>query len=491
MRHPQFYPLMEHHFHHNMTHEQMLAVKQMATFLFASSPETVFCLRGYAGSGKTSLIAALVHTLHDIGRGVVLLAPTGRAAKVMSGYAGKPAYTIHKAIYRQETFRGEETAFQMGYNKYRETLFIVDEASMMGFADTGSGTMFGSGNLMDDLIQFIYEGQGCRLMMVGDTAQLPPVGEEESPALQPDTYRRWGLHALCVDLTEVVRQASDSGVLSNATSLREAIRFGGEGPFPQIIGSKHGEVRFLPADELIETLETAYSQCGNDNVVIVTRSNKRANVYNQGIRARILDREEMLSRGDRVMAVKNNYYWTDVLRRELEKGETLPLDFIANGDIAEVIRIRNIHEQHGFLFADTTLRWVDYGDFEMECRVLLSTLTSESPSLTHTESNQLFQNVLADYMDIAHQRERMEAVRRDPYYNAIQIKFAYAVTCHKAQGGQWERVFVDQGFPIDGVADLGHLRWLYTAITRTTDRLYLINWPQSEQVIVDERETDE
>jgi exodeoxyribonuclease-5 len=481
MIHPQFRPLLLHHFKYDLTSDQEVAVRSLEQFLFSSTYDTVFCLRGYAGTGKTSLVAALVRTLQNIGRRVVLLAPTGRAAKVLSHYAEMPAYTIHKMIYRQETFKGEDTRFQMGYNKNKETLFVVDEASMMGFGGGGSA-LFGSGCLLDDLVQFVYEGQGCRLLMVGDTAQLPPVGEERSPALIGATFGRYGLQAIEAELTEVVRQTSASGVLRNATELRQQISQGEAAMIPPIVGSKRGEVRFLPADELIETLVTNYSRCGADDVVVVTRSNKRANVYNQGIRARIFDREEELSRGDRVMAVKNNYYWTEILRAGLSEGETLPFDFIANGDMAEVVRLRNIHDQHGFRFADATLRFVDYDDYEIECRVLLSTLTSESPSLTQEENQRLYENVLQDYMDIPSQRERMKAVRRDSYYNALQIKFAYALTCHKAQGGQWNCVFIDKGIVSDETSHLSYLRWLYTALTRTTDRVYLVNWPKDEQV---------
>jgi exodeoxyribonuclease-5 len=489
MLHPQFRPMLLHHFQHTPTTDQVAAVDALEQFLFAASDDSIFCLRGYAGTGKTSLVAALVRTLQGIGRKVVLLAPTGRAAKVLSSYAGMPAYTIHKMIYRQETFKGEDTRFQMGYNKNRGTLFVVDEASMMGFGG-GGNAMFGSGCLMDDLVRFVYEGSGCRLLMVGDTAQLPPVGEEESPALIGATFRRYGLEAIEAELTEVVRQASASGVLTNATQLRQLIAAGDAAQMPAIYGGERGEVRFLPADELIEALVTNYSHCGADEVVVVTRSNRRANIYNQGIRARIFDREEELSRGDRVMAVKNNYYWTETLRAGLAEGESLPFDFIANGDMAEVVRLRNIHEQHGFRFADATLRFVDYGDFEMECRVILSTLTSESPSLTSEESQRLYDCVLQDYKDIPSQRERMQAVRRDPYYNALQIKFAYALTCHKAQGGQWERVFIDKGVVAEDTSLISYLRWLYTALTRTTDRVYLVNWPKSEQIVIEEEDED-
>lgn len=471
-------------FPHQFTPAQWQAVQALSEFVVTPVRESAFILRGYAGTGKTTLVGALVRVLKKLEREVVLLAPTGRAAKVFSAYAGFPAYTIHKVIYRQHTFNGEGTRFSLGFNKLRHALFVVDEASMV--ADAGDGaSVFGSGLLLDDLIRYVYEGEGCKLLFVGDTAQLPPVGEELSPALRRDVLRRYGLNLAEADLTEVVRQSADSGVLANATRLRRLLAEGRE-ELPLICGSRDGEVRFLPGNELIEELVSAYSEYGTDGTIVVTRSNKRANIYNNGIRARIFDREEELTRGDRVMAVKNNYFWTAQLAATLPKDERLPFDFIANGDAAEVVRIRHVHEMYGFRFADAVLRFSDYDGYELECRVLLSTLSSESPSLTSDESRQLYERVLEDYADVPGRREKMKRLRQDPYYNALQIKYAYAVTCHKAQGGQWGRVFVDQGYLTEEMGGSGYLRWLYTAFTRTTERLYLVNWPENQRATDEE-----
>lgn len=459
------------------TPSQQQAALLLAHFVTTTQPYAACILRGYAGTGKTSLVGALVKVMHLLKRDVVLLAPTGRAAKVFSHHAGMPAYTIHRVIYRQESFQGEGTRFSLGYNKLRHALFVVDEASMIsrGTGEMGTDTLFGTGELMDDLIQYVYSGTGCKLLLVGDTAQLPPVGEEDSPALCDEVLRRYGLLVGSASLTEVVRQSRDSDVLAGATMLRQLLTEGFEG-IPPIQTDAHGEVRALPGNELIESLVSDYQAYGADSVIVVTRSNKRANIYNNGIRSRIFDREDEITRGDLIMAVKNNYYWTEQCAKSLPKDEKMPFNFIANGDTAEVVRIRNVHEQYGFRFADATLRFADYDDFELDCRVLLSTLQSESPSLTREESNLLFERVLEDYMHIPLKKDRMKALRQDPYYNALQIKYAYAVTCHKAQGGQWARVYIDQGFVPADATGASYLRWLYTAFTRTTERVYLVNW---------------
>ena len=461
----------------SFTPSQQQAALLLAHFVTTPKAYAACILRGYAGTGKTSLVGALVKVMHLLKRDVVLLAPTGRAAKVFSHHAGMPAYTIHRVIYRQESFQGEGTRFSLGYNKLRNALFVVDEASMIssGTGVMSTDTVFGTGELMDDLIQYVYSGTGCKLLLVGDTAQLPPVGEEDSPALCDEVLRRYGLLVGSASLTEVVRQSSESDVLSGATLLRQLLTEGFEG-IPPIHTDAHGEVRALPGNELIESLVGDYQEYGADSVIVVTRSNKRANIYNNGIRSRIFDREDEITCGDLVMAVKNNYYWTEQCAKSLPKDEKMPFNFIANGDTAEVVRIRNVHEQYGFRFADATLRFADYDDFEMDCRLLLSTLQSESPSLTREESNQLYERVLEDYMHIPLKKDRMKALREDPYYNALQIKYAYAVTCHKAQGGQWARVYVDQGFVPADATGASYLRWLYTAFTRTTGRVYLVNW---------------
>ena len=457
---------------HRFTASQARAALLLSHFVVTPKPRPACILRGYAGTGKTSLVAALVKTMSRCGMPTVLLAPTGRAAKVFSRMAGAKASTIHRTIYRQETFRGEDTRFALGHNSLRGALFIVDEASMISSGTGFQNSLFGSGELLDDLVSFVYSGDGCRLLLVGDTAQLPPVGEEESPALQDETFRRYGLLTGSADLTDVVRQQSRSSVVSEATLVRQCQEQNLTSAFPPIHTSETGEVRSLMQNDLIEQLQSDYDTVGIDETVVVVRSNKQAGIYNQGIRARILDFEDVLNRGDRVMVVKNNYFWAEQLAATLPKGETLPFSFIANGDVAVVERLRNVHTQHGFLFGEAVLRFPDYDDFELTARVLLSTLTSESPSLTAAESHELYEHVLEDYAHIRDRRKRFRALREDPYYNALQLKYAYAVTCHKAQGGQWERVYVDAGFVPE--MDRAFLRWFYTALTRTTERVYLV-----------------
>lgn len=460
-----------------MTGGQQAAAAALARFVADPGDDLCFLLRGYAGTGKTSLVGALVRVMRKLRRETVLLAPTGRAAKVFADHAGMAASTIHRRIYRQKTFDGEGTRFALGFNKLRHALFIVDEASMIAM-DAG-GSLFGSGLLLDDLVRYVYEGEGCRLLLVGDTAQLPPVSESESPALSPDVMGAYGLRLQAATLTEVVRQSDGSDVLANATRLRQLL----DGPadaLPALTADGNGEVRRLGGAELIDELEQSYREHGTTDTIVVTRSNKLAVRYNQGIRARVFDRDERIGRGDLVMAVKNNYFWTERLARSLPEGERIPMDFIANGDTAVVERIRDEHEMHGFTFAQATLRFPDYGDFELECRVLLDTLESESPSLRAEESQRLYESVLADYAFLPSRRERLKHVREDGYYNAVQLKFAYAVTCHKAQGGQWSHVYVDQGWLPPDLDVHGYIRWLYTALTRTTGRVYLVNWPAGQ-----------
>ena len=467
-------------FKHPFTADQEKAVQSLARFILSSHGREVFILTGYAGTGKTSLVSALVRSMRRLDRSVALLAPTGRAAKVFSAYSDMTAHTVHRIIYRQQAFEGEQTRFSLGFNKRQNTLFVVDEASMLA-NETNPDTLFGTGRLLDDLLQYVYSGSVCKLLLMGDLAQLPPVGEEASPSLLPETFERLGFRVFHENLSQVVRQEAHSDVLANATSLREQL-VNAPLQLPSISIGEHGDVQLIGGADFLELLEDGYSKEGEDQTIVVTLSNKRAMLYNMGIRERIFDREDVLTRGDRIMVVKNNYYWTERLHKMLPADERPPFDFIANGDSAQVVRVSNEHTEHGFRFADVDLRFTDYDNYEMRCRVLLDTLTSESPSLTAEQSEQLYQRVYADYSYLPCKKERNKHVRDDAYYNALQIKFAYTVTCHKAQGGQWRRVFIDQGYIPPTMDVAGYIRWLYTAFTRTTDKLYLVNWPENQTI---------
>lgn len=457
-------------FFYKPTGEQEITIESFVNFLFSPKTDAIFLLKGYAGTGKTTLISALVKTLDQLKQKCVLLAPTGRAAKVFSHYAGHSAYTIHRKIYRQRTFSNELDNFVMNANLHQHTLFIVDEASMI--ANEGlSGGMFGTGRLLDDLIHYVYAGQGCRLMLIGDTAQLPPVGEEESPALSASMLEGYGLEVTEHCLTQVVRQEQDSGILYNATSLRQYIAEEEYFSLPRIKADGFPDIRIISGGELIDTINECYDKAGMDETMIICRSNKRANLYNKGIRNTILYREDELNTGDLLMVAKNNYYWG---------ADCKEMDFIANGDIAVVRRVRRTHEMYGFRFADVTLCFPDYNDLELDVKILLDTLHSDAPALTREESNRLFQAVQEDYGDITVKRERMKKIKEDTWYNALQVKYAYAVTCHKAQGGQWQRVFVDQGYMTEEMLTPDYYRWLYTAFTRATEVLYLVNWPEEQ-----------
>lgn len=476
--------LIAHHIGHTPTEEQSSVVAEIARFLFSRDSDEVFLLKGYAGTGKTTLIAALVKTLRQLQQPVVLLAPTGRAAKVFALYAEAPAFTIHRKIYRQKSF-GETENFQPAPNMHQHTLFIVDEASMIA-NDGLSGSMFGTGRLLDDLIQYVYSGQGCRLLLVGDTAQLPPVGEEESPALQAEALEGYNLRATEFTLSQVLRQTSDSGILWNATVLRQMMMNEEVYAFPQLRSKGFPDVIRVSGNELIDALEESYSRYGEDETIVVTRSNKRANIFNGGIRGRVLDHDAELCSGDRLMVAKNNYFWlsqnvgetADDGANEPSATDKLKKDaFIANGDMAVVRRLRNERSFYGFRFIDATLRFPDYDNMELDTTLLLDTLQSEAPALTRAQQEALFQAVYEDYPDLP-KRERMKKLKEDIYYNALQVKYAYAVTCHKAQGGQWQSVFIDQGYVTEDMLGADYFRWLYTAITRATERVYLINFPE-------------
>lgn len=438
----------------------------MSRFLYDTDPRSAFILRGYAGTGKTSLISALIATLPQLRVNSILLAPTGRAAKVLSGYSHQPAFTIHKKIYMTATDATGAVRTVRTINKHAYTLFIVDEASMIGLEPTSTGQ-----SLLEDLIDYVYDGNHCRLMLIGDTAQLPPVGQSESPALD-ERYlsAACGLNVLSTELTEVVRQQNFSGILADATNLRSQISTlsTGEGASFPLFRTADDVVR-LEGSDLMETLYREYGTYNLEDVVIITRSNKRANLFNQGVRNSVLFREEEVNAGDYVMVVKNNYFWLD---------QDSTIGFIANGDIAEVLSVRNVQEVYGFRFADATLRFVDYPDEQpFDCKLLLSTLYSESPSLTPDEQQRLYTAVMEDYADLPRKTDKLRELRQNPYYNALQIKFSYALTCHKTQGGQWSSVIIDQGFlPPDMTVDRDYLRWLYTAFTRATGRVYLLGF---------------
>lgn len=453
------------------TPEQAQALDVFAQFMFDGQSGragyqmgATMILRGSAGTGKTTLAGAIVKALTALQQKMTLLAPTGRAAKVFALYAGHDAYTIHRRIYRQKS-AGDLSSFSLNDNLYHDMLFIVDEASMISNGSNLQATEFGSGCLLDDLMQYVYNGQNCRLMLIGDKAQLPPVGEEESPALMADVIRGYGMTVYECDLNQVLRQSEESGILWNATRIRNAftlpvVRFKG---FP--------DIQLVTGGELIDTLSNSYSHVGMDETMVVTRSNKRANIYNQGIRNMILEREEELCRGDMLMIVKNNYYWTENMKE---------ISFLANGDRAVVRKVRRVQELYGLRFAEVTMQFPDYDDFELTANVILDTLTTEAPALTREQQQHLYESVLEDYAYVTRKDERMKKVKTDAFYNALQIKFAYAVTCHKAQGGQWAHVYVDQGYMTDDMVSQDYIHWLYTAFTRATEKLYLVNWPKSQ-----------
>ena len=467
------------------TPEQAQALDVFVQFMTDSNPHAVMILRGSAGTGKTSLSGAIVRTLRAVRQKVMLLAPTGRAAKVFSLNSGMPAYTIHRRIYREKAFAGVDGQFNLNDNLYTDTLFMVDEASMIANLGLG-GTTFGSGCLLDDLVHFVYQGRNDRLLLIGDKAQLPPVGEEESPALSAAMLQGYGLSVYECDLNEVVRQSQQSGILFNATRIRQMITHDDITQLPKIRFSGFSDIREMPGAELIEALGDSYHQVGLDDTIVVTRSNKRANIFNQGIRNMVLDREEELESGDMLMIVKNNYYWMEEERKKIKEREERKVQsnelpaFLANGDRAKVMKVSRRIDLCGFHFATLLLKFPDYDNYELEATVLLDTLTSEAPALTHDQQEQLFHKIEEDYQDIPLKADRMKAIRQDPYFNALQVKFAYAVTCHKAQGGQWSHVYVDQGYMTDDMLTPDYIHWLYTAFTRATEMLYLVNWPKTQ-----------
>lgn len=462
----EFYSFLKNDFPHLTTPKQDIALQLLSKFVLSTDKNETFLLKGYAGTGKTTIVGALVKNLPKIKKRSVLLAPTGRAAKVISNYSNKQAYTIHKKIYFPKSEKGS-VSFTLKANKHRDTIFIVDEASMIPDINQDS-RLFENGSLLDDLMHYVYSGHNCKILLIGDSAQLPPVHLSISPALDRDLLeRQYNTEVVFIELDEVVRQQEGSGILENATKIRERLeeeffedfKFSGE-VFPDIIRPMDGQ-------EIMDAISDSYSTLGNEGSVIIVRSNKRANLYNQSIRERILFQESELSAGDYLMVVKNNYFWVD---------DTSEAGFIANGDIIEVLEIFAFKDLYGFRFAEVKVRMVDYPNMKpLETVLLLDTLTSETPSLSYEESNSLYQEVMKDYANEKSKYKKFLAVKNNKYFNALQVKFSYAITCHKSQGGQWNTVFVEQPYLPNGV-DKEYLRWLYTAITRAQNKLYLIGF---------------
>ena len=449
------------------TVSQKKVVEKLSNWLSSADSSSIFVLNGYAGTGKTTLVAAMVAVLKEMGTPAVLLAPTGRAAKVLSCYAGQEAHTIHKQIYRERTNAQYESKFSLDINKCKDAVFVVDEASMLS-DQTGEGQIFGSGSLLEDLIKYVRSGRNCRLLLVGDNAQLPPVGADYSPALDESVMQSYG-DVEYASMDDVVRQGADSGILFNATMLRCMLE-NGLYEVPQF-DMQYPDFKAISGVDILESLQDAYDKYGKDEVIVVTRSNKRANRFNEGIRRYNLSAEEAIESGDMLMVVKNNYHYT-------ERIKDCPMSFIANGDVAHLKKIRRFEEFYGFHFADAVLSFPDYDDMEIGCKVLLDTIASESPSLTREESRRLFDEVEKDYLDVKSKIKRFREIRENPHFNAVQVKFAYAVTCHKAQGGQWSVVFIDRCLFGDEPMSRDMLRWLYTAITRATEKVYLVNFDE-------------
>jgi exodeoxyribonuclease-5 len=465
--------LLLHHFPYEPTAGQSELIKKLAIF-FANpiTPGTrrLFIIRGYAGTGKTTVVSSMVQSLPKLGKQTVLLAPTGRAAKVLTAYTGQQAFTIHKKIYLPSTNKDGAMYLRLAPNQHKNTVFIIDEASMIqkGQTNLTTASLFAARDVLDDLIDYVFSGFNCSMMFIGDIAQLPPVGMTISPALDPKFLRSsYHLEIGGYELKDVVRQSLESGILANATLLRSKIS-GDDATMPFFNLSGFTDIQSITGGELTDLLETCYSKYGHDEVAVITRSNKRANLFNQQIRNRILYRENEIEAGDLMMVVKNNYAWLSPDSKT---------SFIANGDIIEIKRIRKVEEMYGFHFAEAYIRLIDYPDEpEIEVKLLLDTITTETPSLTSEDNKRFFEAVMEDYADIPQRRKRIEMVKKNPYYCALEVKFAYAYTCHKTQGGQWQAVFVEQGYLKPETINTEFMRWLYTAVTRATEQLYLVNF---------------
>ncbi len=471
------------------TGDQSRAMDTFCGFLADRDSRAVMVMRGSAGTGKTALASAMVRAVLSLGRRVMLLAPTGRAAKVFSLSASYPAYTVHRRIYRQKSLTADGGRFVLGENMFPGTLFMVDEASMV--SNRGSAdALFASGRLLEDLLDFVYGGRGCRLVLIGDRAQLPPVGEGESPALSPEVLEGYGMKVHLADLDEVLRQAAASGILFNATAIRRMATRDAETMMPRVTLSGFADICVVRGRDIVELIDGSYSRVGVDETIVVTRSNKWANRYNAGIRSMVFSREEELTSGDLLMVARNNYHWLERLRDGApgeaaggdgaDMADARMMSFIANGDRAMVRRVRNLHEYGGLHFADAMLEFPDYDGAELTATVVMDSLMAEAPALTREQGERLFNAVMQDCMDIPTKAARMARLRQDPHYNALQVKYAYAVTCHKAQGGQWAHVYLDQGYMTEGMMGPEYVHWLYTAFTRATERLFLVNWPRRQ-----------
>lgn len=453
-------------FPYNFTSDQTKALEKIADFIFSTNNNHIFLLTGYAGTGKSSLIGSLVKTMTQFRQKTVLLAPTGRAAKVFSSYSASQAYTIHKKIYRQQKFSEDTQQFSLAENLHKHTLFIVDEASMIN-NESVDYSVFGTGRLLDDLIDYVYTGEGCRMLLIGDNAQLPPVKQDSSPALDKEVLQSYSLQVSGATLTDIVRQEVESGILYNATYIRDALAAMNTENYPKLKVDGFADVKRITGAELIYEISDAYSRDGVEETIVISRSNKRVNAYNQGVRNSVLYREEELSSGDILMITKNNYFWIE---------EYEDLDFLANGEFVEVKRVRAEESLYGFRFCNVVLYHKEY-DIEFEAKIILDVLHTEVPGLTSEQNNRLFSGVMEDYGDVTQKRMKYKKVKADPYFNALQTKYGYAVTCHKAQGGEWKNVFLDLGYINKSYMGDNFYRWLYTSITRTTQTLYLVNLP--------------
>ncbi|OFX20739.1 MAG: ATP-dependent endonuclease [Bacteroidetes bacterium GWA2_31_9] len=452
------------------TLSQNLLFETFSEYISDQDSKKIFLIKGYAGTGKTSAISAIIKTLDSFKIKCEMLAPTGRAAKVFAGFMKKDAFTIHKKIYRQTSSKDGFGRFVLNFNKHKDTYFFVDEASMIT-NENSDFSIFGSGRLLSDLFDYVDQGTNCKLIFIGDTAQLPPVGLSTSPALDAEVLKSYLKQVIEVQLTDIVRQTLESGILSNATNIRKVISQEQiEGKLLNI--GDFGDIKFINGTELIETLSSIYDKDGIESSIVICRSNKQTNNYNQGIRSKVLYYEEELVAGDYLMVVKNNYFWSE--KYETEKNG---LSFIANGDIFRLKRIKKYEELYGFRFADVTIELLDYNEIELDLKIMLNTLSSETASLSSDDNKKLFYTILEDYSDVKPKKKQYEQVKTNPYFNALQVKFSYAVTCHKAQGGQWKNVFIDHGFiKPESLNDIEFLRWLYTAFTRPQEKLYLVNF---------------